>query len=228
MPPQGRRAGANTVSALRAKPAAREAERSICPTCAAKNALVGAQAKSVQTTRAQPLIFREANNNSALTEAPGLVSAVNDLPAGCKPQYAGTGPNNCGVYLQNAYWLPWAYVRNATCACQQTPNSKTANCVREFLQHRLRATPAWLKILAGSFKAKEIIDPIGYQAFVQTVLTPRIYFDHVDAYKACCCPSGPAPYPAWMGVTSIPMPTCNLVGRSIREFGSCHGTPGAW
>jgi len=152
-----------------------------------------------------------------------------DDAGGCTPARRGIPPTqgNCLEYWRNAWWLPLVYVNNATCACLETPNSTTANCVREFLQDRLRATPAWLKAMAAAEKPLETLNPSSHQVFVQTVLTPRIYRDHVDAYRACCCPSGPAPYPAWMGVTTVPLP-CSLVGESIRRFGSCHGTPGTW
>jgi hypothetical protein len=72
------------------------------------------------------------------------------------------------------------------------------------------------------------LNPGAYQAFVQAFLTPRIYKDHVDAYRACCCKSGPAPYWSWIGVTTVPIPACNVVGAAIRLFGSCSGTPGKW
>lgn len=132
---------------------------------------------------------------------------------------SGITNSNCSAYVRNAWWLPSAYVNNATCACMETPNAPTANCVRKFLQNRLAATPGWLKALAVPQKENPV--------FVQTFLTPRIYQDHVDAYASCCCSAGPAPYPAWTGVTTVPLP-CALVGESIRQFGSCHGTPGAW
>jgi hypothetical protein len=145
----------------------------------------------------------------------------------CTPA-AGIPNSNCTAYLRNAWWLPATYVNNATCACLTTPNSPTANCVRNFLQDRLAVTPQWLKTLAAAQKTIEIINPAQYQAFVQAVLTPRIYRDHVDAYRSCCCPSGPAPYPSWIGVTTVPIQPCELVGLTIRYFGSCHGTPGSW
>lgn len=133
-------------------------------------------------------------------------------------------PNTqCSEYARNSWWLPAAYVNNATCACRMTPNSPTANCVRKFLQDRLTATSRWFKLFAAAQKPLP-----AYPVFVQTALTPRIYRDHVDAYRTCCCPSGPAPYPAWIGVTAVPIQPCSLVGSAIRYFGSCHGTPGAW
>jgi len=151
--------------------------------------------------------------------------------AGCVPG-AGKPPSdaNCRAYAANAAWLPSAYVVNARCACLSTPDSPTANCVRQSLQDRLAATPASIKAEAAAASALSLLPggEIAYEAFVQSVLTPRIYRDHVDSYRACCCPSGPAPYAAWVGVTTVPIPVCGLVGASIRQFGSCHGTPGAW
>lgn len=144
----------------------------------------------------------------------------------------GTPNTNCGAYADNSWWLPSAYVTNATCACITTPNSPTANCVRRFLQDRLSATPTWLKDTATAFKIYDYpafsLLYTQYIAFVQTFLTPRIYQDHEDAYRSCCCPSGPAPYPSWIGVTTVPIQPCDLVGLAIEYFGSCHGTPGAW
>ncbi|MCL7412003.1 MAG: DUF4157 domain-containing protein [ANME-2 cluster archaeon] len=154
----------------------------------------------------------------------GILQKADD---GCTPA-AGIPNTDCGAYAANSWWLPLAYVNNTTCACKTTPNVPTANCVRKFLQDRLATTPRWLKVMALSHKPLE--NPATYaqyQAFVQMFLTPRFYRDHVDAYRNCCCPSGPAPYPAWIGVSSVPLP-CSAVGASIRYFGSCHGTPGRW
>ena len=121
----------------------------------------------------------------------------------CTPA-SGIPNTNCGAYAANRWWLPSACVNNATCACQTTPNVPTANCVRKLLQDRLAATPGWLKVML--FSHKSLDNPTTYaqyQAFVQAFLTPGIYRDHVDAYRSCCCPSGPAPYPVWIGVTSV-------------------------
>jgi hypothetical protein len=174
----------------------------------------------VATARDGPYLARQTDT----PESEGEDTQVSET---CTPA-TGIPPTDCSAYLANSWWLPFAYVNNATCACQTTPDSPTANCVREFLQDRLGATPAGVKALAASQKVFEVVDPPAYQAFVQTTLTPRIYQDHVDAYRNCCCPSTPAPYPAWMGVTSVPIQPCSLVGLTIRYFGSCHGTPGAW
>lgn len=91
----------------------------------------------------------------------------------------GTGipPTQCGAYLRNIWWLPNAYVNNATCACETTPDSPTANCVRKFLQDRLAATPLWVKAMATAQKIND--NPAlptypDYIAFVQAFLTWRI------------------------------------------------------
>jgi Domain of unknown function (DUF4157) len=161
--------------------------------------------------------------------APDAASAPAPTPSSCTPG-GGISPSTCSAYLLNSWWLPLAYVNNATCACSATPDVPTANCVRKTLQDKLAATPGWLKALAAAQKPLEL-DPLtytAYQLFVQTMLTPRIYDDHVSAYRACCCPSGPAAYPDWMAVTLVPVQPCSLVGWFIDHFGSCSGTPGAW
>ena len=147
----------------------------------------------------------------------------------CTPA-PGYPPEHCSAYLANSWWLPLAYVNNATCACSETPNVPTANCVRKFLQDRLAATSGWLQAAAAAMKPLEV-NPATYpeyQVFVQAALTPQIYQDHVDAYRSCCCPYGPAPYWDWIGVTSVPFPPCSLVGWFIRKYGSCTGAPDSW
>jgi len=158
-------------------------------------------------------------------EFPELFAPLQHLR--CFPK-AGISNSQCGAYSANRWWLPDAYVNNATCACQTTPNDATANCVRKFLQDRLAAYPPYIVQWSAFAKQLGTLVPWwSYEGWVQGVLTPLIYQDHVDAYRECCCPCGPAPYPAWIGVTSVPLP-CGVVGESIRWFGSCHCTPGAW
>ncbi|MEK6337409.1 MAG: DUF4157 domain-containing protein [Acidobacteriota bacterium] len=171
--------------------------------------------------------LRDGNPNTIRAQhGPSDAPPQSDGRPGCAVR-SGITNSVCSAYLANSWWLPWAYVNNATCACLETPNVPTAKCVRKFLQDRLAATPGWFKAFAAAEKSLEFSFPLEYQTFVQAFLTPRIHQDHVDAYAACCCPSGPAIYPAWIGVTSVPLP-CSAVGASIRQFGSCHGTPGTW
>jgi outer membrane protein OmpA-like peptidoglycan-associated protein len=150
-------------------------------------------------------------------------------PTECVPQ-PGVPNSDCGKYAIENSWLPEAYAHNATCACQETPNEPTANCVRKFLQDRLGQVDGALKLKAAHYKGALMTRHISideYINFVQLELTPVIYKDHVDAYSQCCCPSGPASLPAWRGVTTVPLP-CSTVGDAIRQYGSCHGTPGKW
>ena len=140
--------------------------------------------------------------------------------------------NDCGIYEANKSWLPDAYVQNATCACQETPNEPHANTIREVLQRRLVQTPDQVKEKAKEMKSKYEsgeISIIEYNEFVILNLTPRIYFDHVIAYREAGCPGGPAPYSAWIGVTTVPIPVCELVWLSILlGGGSCSGEIGEW
>jgi hypothetical protein len=147
----------------------------------------------------------------------------------CTPK-PGIQNSDCGGYARENWWLPQAYVHNATCACQETPNEPTANCVRKFLQDRLGQVDQELKIRASHWLGALLTRRVSkdqYINFVQLELTPIIYKDHADAYSECCCTSGPAPLPAWRGVTTFALP-CSIVGESIRQYGSCHGTPGRW
>lgn len=162
----------------------------------------------------------------------GIGTGETEVPD-CIPAQ-GISPADCEHYQENAWWLPNAYVDNALCACQATPDDPTANCVRKFLQDRLRSSSRYsasLKTEALGMKiALEELQPVAYATWVQARLTPKIYEDHVDAYKACCCPCGPAPYAAWVGVTTIPLGlvSCSAIGESIKEFGPCHCVPGQW
>jgi hypothetical protein len=181
-----------------------------------------------QTAAKSPISVRPSS--VSIRRQADSTAAPSDGRPGCS--IGGGVPNStCSAYAANSWWLPFAYVNNATCACAETPNVPTAKCVRKFLQDRLAATSGWLK--ASAVAQKPLDNPAlpaaygTYQTFVQTFLTPQIYRDHVDAYASCCCSSGPAAYPAWVGVTSVPLP-CAAVGTAIRQFGSCHGTPGTW
>ena len=147
----------------------------------------------------------------------------------CIPK-PGIENSECDAYAKENWWLPEAYVHNATCACQETPNVATANCVRSFLQDRLGQVDREVKVEASHWLGALLTRRVSkseYINFVQLNLTPIIFKDHVDAYRDCCCPSGPAPLVAWRGVTTFALP-CAAVGAAIREFGSCHGTPGEW
>ena len=87
------------------------------------------------------------------------------------------------------------------------------------------------KLNYGTWRYQKSWNPLHlaeYKVWVVKNMTPIIYKDHVDAYASCCCPSGPAPFGAWIGVTTVPLKLCALVGESIELFGSCHGRIGSW
>ena len=192
-------------------PAEQEADRAVA--AIERDAVPPALARELLRLARQPAQSQVAEQKSSAS-------------GNCTPA-AGYSPDHCSAYLANAWWLPFAYVNNATCACSATPNVPTANCVRKFLQDRMEATPVALKAVASAMKTLEINPAtyLEYQTFVQKVLTRRIYQDHVDAYRSCCCPYGPAPYWDWIGVTSVPFQPCSLVGWFIRKYGSCTGAP---
>lgn len=154
-----------------------------------------------------------------------------DTERDCTP-CSGILPSVCGAYAANRHWLPDPYVFNATCACTRTPNGPKANCIRKILQDRLAGTPAALKARAARMKRlynRGALSLLDYNGFVVRHLTPRIYRDHVIAYRTACCPSGPAPFPAWIGVTTIRMPNCTSVWLAILfGGGSCSGRWGRW
>ena len=141
----------------------------------------------------------------------------------CNPE-PGISNQSCGHYADNSTWLPLPYVSNATCACKETDNSPTARCVRQKLKKSMQGTSIFFK--AEAVGAKTLPLP-AWGAWIAGRFAPKVYKDHVAAYRECCCTSGPAPFPAWVGVSSVPLP-CSVVGDSIRQYGSCHGTPGKW
>ena len=185
----------------------------------------GAGQYAPETTDGRRLLAHELTH---ILQQSGRVSQLIQR-APC-PTTACSGYRNthCSAYRRNAWWLPPAYVNNATLACRETPNHPTAMCVRKTLQDLLAATPAGVKHWAASMRRYAWISPVGYNAFVISRLTPRFYNDHVTAYRTAGCPSGPAAYPAWIAVSTIPMPR-GTVGWSIRYGGgSCSGTRGRW
>lgn len=154
----------------------------------------------------------------------------------CDPVKEGFPPSraNCAAYEENSKWLPSEYVHNATCACMELPDSPTANCVRKHLQDRMAGVPKstkeyWEKIVtiteAAEWAGRTMppwseIPQEEAEMLIQKELARLIYKHHVDAYKKCCCKSGPAGFWSWIGVVNVPIP-CRDVEKSIRNFGAC-------
>jgi hypothetical protein len=169
-----------------------------------------------------------------------LACATVALANQCRPVFSpGVSDTNVchNVYeVQNSYWLPEAYIDNAVCACSGIPTySYEANCIRQFLATRIndksRYTPAFRQQMAEAktkFNAHPLLDLISYKAFVMRDFVPKIYEDHQDAYKQCCCTGTPAFFASWEAVATVKVPTCGLVVDSIKMFGSCHGKAGTW
>ena len=192
-------------------------------------------AKSTASARAGSKQRRDRNVILQLQSQIGNQALQRLVPArtggSCTP-CSGIPPSVCSAYAANRRWLPDPYVFNATCACTRTPNGPKANCIRKILQDRLASTPAALKARAARMKRlynSGAINLLDYNSFVVQHLTPRIHSDHVIAYRTACCPSGPAPYPAWIGVTTVTMPNCTSVWLAILfGGGSCSGRWGRW
>jgi hypothetical protein len=142
-------------------------------------------------------------------------------------------PNTeCAKYKQNSWWLPDAYVHNATCACKATPNDSAANIIRAVLQQRLENTPDSLKKRMEQAKTamkNHTISKRKYRKLVKQYLTPVIYNDHVIAYDTGNCKGDPACYFAWKFVTTRYAGGCGMVYFFIRwGGGSCSGKWGKW
>jgi hypothetical protein len=144
---------------------------------------------------------------------------------------AGLPPSRCSAYQDNADWLPPAFVQNATCACEKTPDEPSANAVRFTLQDELAKTNPVFKERCRVALADWDHDPLRrseYEDWVAMNFAPVAYEWHMKAYASGCCPCGPAPFIDWVAVCTIPIPFCRLVEEAIDWFGSCHCTPGKW
>lgn len=139
---------------------------------------------------------------------------------------------NCKIYKENSEWLPDAYIKNTTCACERTPNESKANLIRKELQVRLINTPNHIKEKAALMKKQyqtKKITKCAYNRFIKKELTPIIYADHVIAYSLAGCEANPAPYWAWKIVSTKNIGNCDNVWFAIRYFGgSCYNHFGKW
>ena len=142
----------------------------------------------------------------------------------CVPAYDTTSSpsaTNCSAYQGPLAktWLTWTYRHNATCACENTPDNATNNCVRKCLQAKMSA------FLSGLSRAGAVsgtcLDPIG-------LLDPAcpepycrdLYRHHVECYRECCCTHGFIAYPAFVTMCESPFP-CSFVGTTIDWFNRC-------
>ncbi len=151
-------------------------------------------------------------------------------PPDCQPA-EGIPPTQCSAYREASDWLPPAFVQNATCACETTPDVPSANAVRRTLQLELAATdPAFVaecrQRLADSRSG--VLAALEYDEWVAVHFAPVAYTWHEKAYDSGCCKCGPAPFVDWVAVCTIAIPFCHLVEGAIDWFGSCDCTPGKW
>ncbi len=133
---------------------------------------------------------------------------------------------NCKIYADNAWWLPDAYLHNATCACMVTPDEPKANIIRQNLQESLVNTPLAIKkeaeLQKNKFLDKKISKKV-YNRYVKKVLVPLIYENHVIAYKKADCKGDPAPYAAWKLIATKRIKDCKIIKICIDCLGgSCY------
>ena len=144
----------------------------------------------------------------------------------------GQNKIDCKAYKENEDWLPTAFVINATCACQETPDELRANIIRKELQMQLLQFPTSLKELAKQQKQLFLSGKLSkkkYNRFIKQWLTPIIYSNHVTAYQTANCKGNPAPYWTWKVVTTIPIHNCKLVRLMIFcGGGSCSDCTCKW
>lgn len=139
---------------------------------------------------------------------------------------------NCNFYKLNENWLPDAFINNATCACQTTPDEEKANIIRKLIQEQIDAIPVEVKVLAAQ-KKQDLKDgkirKHAYKRYVKKELSGRIHHMHVAAYDQAGCKGNPARKWAWKLVTVKKIKNCKTVWFSIRCLGgSCSACLCKW
>jgi hypothetical protein len=141
----------------------------------------------------------------------------------------GPPPSQCRLSGADADWLPPAYVSNATCRCQATPNSPSANCVRGKLDAILMEVPA--KTRAAWRSQKTELQDAGqreaYDAWLHQTAAREIYRWHEQAHASCCCAASLPPYERWWLTVAVPFDSCSGA-HALASFGSCRGQRGRW
>jgi len=144
----------------------------------------------------------------------------------CRPVVKGYADKTSCLNYTRYYsdWLPDIYIYNVQAACRVTPEEPSANCVRQYLQDRLTQFPVDQIDLLRSLKkqyASGAISRQDYDRALNEPLTQRIYRDHQEAYKQCCCIGTPAPYWSWQLIATVKW-TPWMIDSGIRFLGSCH------
>lgn len=182
-----------------------------------------------------PILDARAKHRASPEALRGAAKIAPYVPPGpgCSP-VAGLPPSQCSAYRVAADWLPPAFVQNATCACETTPDCASANAVRQTLQKELAATdPTFVaecraRLAQRSAHPDNPIERLAYDLWVAEHFAPVAYTWHQKAYATGCCKCGPAPFLDWVLVCTVPIDDCRLVEASINLFGSCDCTPGKW
>ncbi len=149
-------------------------------------------------------------------------------PRACRTQ-PGPPPSQCRLSGADADWLPPAYVSNASCRCQATPNSPTANCVRGELDAIVMAVSQvtrdeWQRQKSELYDTGQREE---YDRWLRQTAGREIYRWHQQAQASCCCPAALPPYERWASTLTLPFDACSSA-RALASFGSCRGQPGRW
>lgn len=141
----------------------------------------------------------------------------------------GPAPAQCRLMGDDADWLPPAYVTNASCRCQATPSSPSANCVRGKLEAFVLETPDGIREEWRRQKA-ELYDTgkqQQYDAWLYANAGREIHRWHREAHAGCCCAAELPPYDQWWSTVSVPFESCTR-SRVLADFGSCRGGKTRW
>jgi hypothetical protein len=152
-----------------------------------------------------------------------------------KAQFIGQDSNKisiCDSYEQFRDWLPDAYIYNAGCACNYLPKDSAAMAIRIFLIESAFWTNPALQSEAREMKNKYLADIISYRKykkFVRKKIAPKIYSDHVLAYRFAGCTKGPAPFWEFRYSCIHPFRHCKrMLQLNLMFGGSCKKTRNSW
>jgi hypothetical protein len=160
------------------------------------------------------------------------------LSGHCTPvnaQVPSTDSNHisiCSLYENHRNWLPECYLTNAHCACDYLPKDSAAEVIRRHLLFALDTTGMEFKMQAKKMKSDYLTGVIGkkeYEHFVKKNIVPKIYNDHVNAFRKAGCPDGPGAYWEWKIACTREFKNCKRMVRYNLKFGGgCNKEGGSW
>ncbi|MBS3914816.1 MAG: hypothetical protein KG003_09965 [Bacteroidetes bacterium] len=138
----------------------------------------------------------------------------------------------CEQYEEFRSWLPDAYIFNAGCACNYLPSDSAAMAIRAFLINAIISTSPELRSKAWDMKEQYLSGRISrrkYKKFVRKNIAPKIYLDHVLAYRFAGCKKGPAPFWEFRYSCIHPFRHCKrMLQLNLMFGGSCKKNKNSW